>query len=93
MADASLPARGTGATGAAEAGGRAGCVVHCLTLAAAPTFVIMAMVTGMIGGGVPGVLCSAAPDTSPLTGMIPMYLLMSVFHAAPWLKLVASRGS
>ena len=30
-------------------------------------------------------LCSAA-DPSPLTGMVPMYLLMSVFHASPWLK-------
>jgi hypothetical protein len=23
--------------------------------------------------------------------MVPMYLLMSVFHLAPWLKLVSSR--
>jgi hypothetical protein len=27
---------------------------------------------------------------SPLTGMTAMYVLMSVFHAAPWLKLVSS---
>jgi hypothetical protein len=26
-----------------------------------------------------------------LGGMVPMYLLMSVFHAAPWLKLIADR--
>jgi len=23
--------------------------------------------------------------------MVPMYLLMSAFHSAPWLKLIASR--
>jgi hypothetical protein len=24
--------------------------------------------------------------------MVPMYLLMSAFHLAPWLKLIANRG-
>lgn len=38
----------------------------------------------------PTILCSA-PDASPLTGMIPMYLLMSAFHSTPWLRLLASR--
>ena len=28
-------------------------------------------------------------QTAPLGGMTPMYLLMSVFHVAPWLKLFA----
>jgi hypothetical protein len=28
-----------------------------------------------------------------LHGMVPMYLLMSAFHAAPWLKLISSRRS
>jgi hypothetical protein len=36
-------------------------------------------------------LCSAAPDASPLSGMVPMYLLMSAFHSAPWLKLISGR--
>jgi hypothetical protein len=36
-------------------------------------------------------LCSAGHDASPLTGMVAMYLLMSAFHLAPWLKLVARR--
>ena len=35
--------------------------------------------------------CSARADTSPLTGMIPMYLLMSAFHTAPWLRLLSNR--
>jgi hypothetical protein len=35
-------------------------------------------------------LCSIAGVT-PLSGMVPMYLLMSAFHLAPWLKLMARR--
>jgi hypothetical protein len=58
-----------------------------LSLAAAPTFAIMALLTGILGGGPQDMLCSAAQDASPLSGMIPMYLLMSAFHLTPWLKL------
>ena len=61
-----------------------------LCLAAAPTFAIMALLT-VLGGGPPAMLCSAAQDASPLSGMVPMYLLMSAFHSAPWLKLISSR--
>ena len=64
-----------------------------LCLAAAPTFAIMALLTGVLGGGQMAMLCSAAQDASPLSGMVPMYLLMSAFHSAPWLKLVSSRRS
>jgi hypothetical protein len=62
-----------------------------LSLAAAPTFAIMALLTGIQDGGMSGMLCSAAHGASPLSGMAPMYLLMSAFHSAPWLKLVAGR--
>jgi hypothetical protein len=62
-----------------------------LSLAAAPTFAIMALVTGVHGGGPHDVLCAAAQDASPLDGMVGMYLLMSVFHSAPWLKLIVGR--
>jgi hypothetical protein len=41
----------------------------------------------------PSMLCSAAHDASPLSGMVQMYLLMSAFHLAPWLKLSSSRRS
>ena len=34
---------------------------------------------------------AAAPGASPLSGMALMYLLMSAFHLAPWLKLISSR--
>jgi hypothetical protein len=62
-----------------------------LCLAAAPTFAIMALLTVL--GGPPDMLCSAAQNASPLTGMVPMYALMSAFHSAPWLKLISGRRS
>jgi hypothetical protein len=61
-----------------------------LSLAAAPTFAVMALLTSVIGGSPADVVCSAA-HASLLGGMAPMYLLMSAFHLAPWLKLVARR--
>lgn len=61
-----------------------------LCLAAAPTFAIMALLTSVPGSGPLDALCSAA-HASPLGGMVPMYLLMSAFHAAPWLKLISRR--
>src|SRR5256885_14119940 len=60
-----------------------------LYLAAAPTFAIMALLTGVLGGAADA-LCSIA-GASPLGGMVPMYLLMSAFHLAPWLKLISGR--
>jgi hypothetical protein len=63
-----------------------------LSLAAAPTFAIMAVLSGGDGGSVPDMLCTAAPDAStPLTGMVPMYVLMSAFHSPPWLRLFSHR--
>ena len=61
-----------------------------LSLAAAPTFAIMALLTGVHGGGMPDMMCSAADAAPPLTGMLPMYLLMSAFHSAPWLRLISN---
>lgn len=58
-----------------------------LHLAAAPTFAAMALATA-VSGGEADVLC-AAMGASALGGMVPMYLLMSLFHAAPWLRLIA----
>ncbi len=50
----------------------------------------MALLTGVLGRGPSDVLCSAAQDAFPLSGMVPMYVLMSAFHSAPWLKLISA---
>lgn len=62
-------------------------VAEWLTLAAAPTFAIMALFTGVLGDARTDILCSE--HTSPFSGMIPMYWLMSAFHLAPWLRLIS----
>jgi hypothetical protein len=66
-------------------------VADWLSLAAAPTFALMALLTGVLGGGPLDMLCATAHG--PLGGMVPMYLLMSAFHSAPWLKLMSGRRS
>ena len=60
-----------------------------LCLAATPTFAIMALLTCLDGSPM-GRLCSSGPGAL-LSGMVPMYLLMSAFHSPPWLKLIVGR--
>lgn len=62
-----------------------------LCLAAAPTFAIMALVTGLLGDGGQPMLCAAMQGAAPFGGMVWMYALMSAFHLAPWLRLIAGR--
>ena len=69
----------------------AGRAAAWLSLAAAPAFAIMALLTATYGGGPADILCSAAHDGSPLSGMTLMYALMSVFHSTSWLKLISRR--
>jgi hypothetical protein len=63
-----------------------------LCLAASPAFAIMALMTGVLGGS-PMDMLGSAGHGSPLAGMVPMYILMSVFHSAPWLRLISGRRS
>jgi hypothetical protein len=77
-----------GRAGGAEATARG--AADWLRFAAAPTFAVMALLAAASGGGMPDMLCSAAA-WSPLSGMVPMYLLMSVFHLGPWLMLISRR--
>jgi len=60
-----------------------------LHLMAAPTFAIMALVTGIGTDGAMPMLCSQV--VSPLGSMAAMYALMSAFHVAPWLRLFSKR--
>jgi hypothetical protein len=64
---------------------------HWLSLAASPVFAAMALLTATHDGGPADILCSAVHGSSPLSGMTPMYVLMSVFHAPSWLKLISTQ--
>jgi hypothetical protein len=75
---------GGGATGRHAAAFR---LADGLALAASPVFAVMALLTYVLGEGPMGVLCGAGP----IGGMVPMYLLMSAFHSAPWLRLISGQ--
>ena len=61
--------------------GRAGSLAGLLAFAAPPCFLGLALYTGPMDGA--PLICSM----SLLSGMAPMYLLMALFHAAPWVLL------
>jgi hypothetical protein len=61
-----------------------------LGLAAAPTYGLMALLSGVLGASPQDLLCAASHDAMPLSGMVAMYLLMAAFNSAPWLRLLAS---
>jgi hypothetical protein len=59
-----------------------------LSLAAAPTFVVMALWSA-VAGGPTAMMCSSGGGVLSLNGMAAMYALMSVFHVSPWLTLLS----
>ena len=61
-----------------------------VALAAAPVFAGMALIASISASSPPGMLCSAVPNVSPLSGMTLMYLLMSAFHLPAWLQKLSS---
>jgi hypothetical protein len=63
-----------------------------LALVASPAFAIMALISASPGESPAAMLCGGA-QASPLSGMVAMYALMSAFHAAPWLRLIATQRS
>ena len=66
-------------------------VAGWLSLAAAPTFSIMAVLTEIFGRE--ATMGTMTTDASLLSGMIPMYVLMAVLHSGPWLRLIGSPRS
>ncbi len=61
-------------------------VADWLGLVASPTFVLMAWVSG---NDAEVMVSSSAHGVLPIDGMVWMYLLMSLFHVSPWLKVVS----
>jgi hypothetical protein len=58
-------------------------------LAASPTFALMAWIAATDSPRI--TVCSLASDMQPIDGMPCMYLLMSLVHVSPWLKLASGR--
>ena len=65
------------------------CLANGLCLAATPAFAAMALLTGLSNDPMNQVC--AIGTGSLLSGMLPMYLLMSVFHSPPWIRLIIGR--
>lgn len=57
--------------------------------AAAPTFALMAWISAADAPHM--AMDASASGVPPIDGMAFMYLLMTVFHASPWLKLASDR--
>ncbi|WP_254016910.1 hypothetical protein [Mesorhizobium escarrei] len=70
--------------------GQAVDVGRWLGLAAAPTFALIAWISAVGSAGM--TMCSAGSRFMPINDMALMYLLMSLFHVAPWLKLFSARS-
>ena len=82
------------ALGTVPADGKEGAGRHStadlLGLAAMPTFAVMAAATSILEANSASMLCMGEYG-SMLSGMAPMYTLMSVFHLPAWLRLVSGR--
>ena len=63
-----------------------------LSLAAAPTFVVMALWSA-VAGGPAEMMCGSGGSALSLNGMAAMYALMGVFHVSPWLTLLSNWGN
>jgi hypothetical protein len=61
--------------------------VPVLGFAATPLFALLALVStaGMSGLSI----CNSTLPLLPINDMALMYLLMSIFHASPWLRLLS----
>jgi hypothetical protein len=68
---------------------RIGKAADWIGLAMSPTFAVMAWIAAT---DVPRIaLCSSSSNRLPIDSMACMYLLMSLFHVSPWLRLASDR--
>jgi hypothetical protein len=65
-------------------------VAGWISLAGSPTFALMAWIAAADAPRT--IICASASDMLPNNGMAWMYLLMSLFHVAPWLRLASGRS-
>jgi hypothetical protein len=63
-------------------------VAKWLRMAASPVFMIMALLTSLDASPMDS---TCSHGHASLSGMVPMYLLMSAFHSAPWMNLLFGR--
>ena len=82
MTTLSAPDKGTARASPARGAGA------WLTLAASPTFALMAWIAAEAAA--PVAFCSSE-TMPPIGSMTAMYLLMSFFHLPPWLRFVSRR--
>lgn len=74
-----------------DSGAAASALGNVLHLTATPVFAMMALLAGLLDAAPTEVLCAPGDGAFSLTGMGPMYVLMSIFHAGPWIRLMSSR--
>jgi hypothetical protein len=84
---------GVADTGQAADHRRLGRAADRLGLVAAPTFVLLAYLTGIADEGTMGTSCPTTSEPMPWSSMALMYGLMGVFHAGPWLRWLGRRWS
>ncbi len=85
----SVPSLGPDRADAGLAAAATQAVAKWLGLAATPTFAAMALLAATPGK--PTEMLCAAGALPSLSGMVPMYLLMSAFHTPAWLRLFVRR--
>ena len=70
-----------------------GRALQLLSFAPTPTFALLGLLSASQEGSLASLVCSAGHGSSPLTGMVSMYLLMSVFHSTPWIRMIAQASA